>query len=126
MAEQVKKDNELDSCQHPELYGQPKEKQTPWGAHPAMVQKMVADEQKMKEGGLNRLQTANGNSQVPASAVNRTFASPPAPDPNKLPVTVPVASPQIAAIHWPRTAALTRPVRSHNLVDGWGFRFVAR
>jgi len=75
VVEQLKKDNERGFYQHPELYGQPKEKQTQWGVHPAMVQKMVADKQKMKEDRLNRSKNTSERHDQPASAVNRKFAT---------------------------------------------------
>ncbi len=54
VAEQVKGAKERGFYQHPELYGQPREKQTQWGVHPAMVKKMVAEKSKLKETALNR------------------------------------------------------------------------
>jgi hypothetical protein len=54
VAEQIKGAKERGFYQHPELYGQPREKQTQWGLHPAMVKKMVAEKRKLKETALNR------------------------------------------------------------------------
>ncbi len=72
VVEQVKGDKERGFYQHPELYGQPKEKQTQWGLHPAMVQKMVAEKRKLKEKALNKQKRTNTDPQTRPSttAVN--------------------------------------------------------
>jgi hypothetical protein len=54
VVEQVKDAKERGFYQHPELYGQPKEKQTQWGRNPAMVQKMVAEKSKLRAKALNK------------------------------------------------------------------------
>jgi hypothetical protein len=43
VAEQVKPAKERGFYQHPELFGQPKEKQTEWGRHPKMMQRLQAE-----------------------------------------------------------------------------------
>jgi hypothetical protein len=55
VAEQIKGARERGFYQHPELYGQPKEKQTQWGRNPAMVWSTVAEKRKLKENPLNKL-----------------------------------------------------------------------
>ena len=71
VVEQLKGDKERGFYQHPELYGQPKEKQTQWGVHPAMVQQLAADKKKLKEGRSNSGKKVNGNPQVqPSATVN--------------------------------------------------------
>jgi trimeric autotransporter adhesin len=58
VVEQVKGARERGFYQHPELYGQPKEKQTQWGRNPAMVQKMVAEKRKLNEKALRTRRSA--------------------------------------------------------------------
>jgi len=42
VVEQDKPAREKGFCRHPELYGQPAEKETMWGRHPQMMQRMKA------------------------------------------------------------------------------------
>jgi hypothetical protein len=61
VVEPVKGDKERGFYQHPELYGQPKNKQTQWGLNPVMVQKMLAEKKKLKETALNKRKKVNSN-----------------------------------------------------------------
>lgn len=101
VVEQDKNEKERGFYQHPELYGQPKEKQTQWGVRPRMMRKMLEDKQKMREERLSRAKKTGGNSQLPATAVGRKFSSP-SPLPKRQPVagietSVPAANQQVAA-----------------------------
>jgi trimeric autotransporter adhesin len=64
VVEPVKGAKERGFYQHPELYGQPKEKQTQWGLNPVMVQKMIAEKKKLNENALNKAKKINGNPQT--------------------------------------------------------------
>ena len=64
VVEQLKGDKERGFYQHPELYGQPKEKQTQWGVHPQMVQQLAADKKKLREGRPNSGKQINSNPQT--------------------------------------------------------------
>jgi trimeric autotransporter adhesin len=68
VVEQVKGAKERGFYQHPELYGQPKEKQTQWGRNPAMVQKMVAEKRKLRDNALKNSRKISGNPQTRPSA----------------------------------------------------------
>ena len=68
VVEQLKGDKERGFYQHPELYGQPKEKQTQWGVHPAMVRQLAADKKKLKEGRSKSGTKVDSNPQVQPSA----------------------------------------------------------
>jgi hypothetical protein len=68
VAEQVKGVRERGFYQHPELYGQPKQKQTQWGLHPAMVQSMVAEKRKLRANALNKKKNQYRSSNAGASA----------------------------------------------------------
>ena len=67
VVEQLKGDKERGFYQHPELYGQPKEKQTQWGVHPQMVQQWAAEKSKIKANALNRGKKVNSNPQMQPS-----------------------------------------------------------
>ena len=68
VVEQLKGDKERGFYQHPELYGQPKDKQTQWGVHPAMVRQLAADKSKIKANALNKGKKVNSNPQIQPSA----------------------------------------------------------
>jgi len=68
VVEQLKGDKERGFYQHPELYGQPKEKQTQWGVHPQMVQQWATEKSKIKANALNRGKKVNSNPQTRPSA----------------------------------------------------------
>ncbi len=68
VVEQLKGDKERGFYQHPELYGQPKEKQTQWGVHPAMVQQWAAEKSKIRANTVNRGKKVNSNPQGQPSA----------------------------------------------------------
>jgi trimeric autotransporter adhesin len=61
VVEQIKGDKERGFYQHPELYGQPKNKQTQWGLHPKMVQSALAEKRKLKENALAKARKINTN-----------------------------------------------------------------
>ena len=67
VVEQLKGDKERGFYQHPELYGQPKEKQTQWAVHPQMVQQWAAEKTKIKANSLNRGKKVNSNPQMQPS-----------------------------------------------------------
>jgi hypothetical protein len=52
VVEQAKPANERGSYMHPELYGQPKEKQTDWGLRPKMMQHMQAQRDEVKRHAI--------------------------------------------------------------------------
>jgi len=64
VVEQLKSDKERGFYQHPELYGQPKEKQTQWGVHPQMVQQWAAEKSKIKANAVNRAKKVNSIPQT--------------------------------------------------------------
>ena len=53
VVEQDKGEKERGFYQHPELYGQPEEKQIQWGIHPDTMQKMAAEKLRMKQDRPN-------------------------------------------------------------------------
>jgi len=61
VVEQIKGDKERGFYQHPELYGQPKNKQTQWGLNPTMVQSALAEKRKLKENALAKARKINTN-----------------------------------------------------------------
>jgi hypothetical protein len=72
VVEQLKGDKERGFYQHPELYGQPKEKQTQWGVHPQMVQQWATQKSKIKANALIRGKSVNSNphARPPVTPVN--------------------------------------------------------
>jgi trimeric autotransporter adhesin len=80
VVEPQKPSNERGFYIHPELYGQPQEKQTEWGRHPQQMQRMKAmREQKLQaENGATQAPAALSHDQ-PASAANRQFTRPTKP-----------------------------------------------
>ncbi len=101
VVEQVKPANEQGFYVSPELYGQPKEKQTEWGRHPQMMQRMKTQDAARKAATLHaKAPGANLRHDQPASAVSRKFASPTVVKPQH-PVgaetSVPTLNPQIAS-----------------------------
>ncbi len=77
VVEQEKPASERGFYQNPELYGQPKEKQTEWARRPKQMQQMKL-QQEARKTALARI-TSNGGGACattnPPSAVNRKFTS---------------------------------------------------
>ena len=89
VVEQQKPADERGFYIHPELYGQPQEKQTEWGRHPQQMQRMNVMREKQKlQGGAAQTATALSHDQ-PASAVNRQFARQAKPVPKPIPAAKP-------------------------------------
>jgi len=87
IVEQQKPVNERGFYIHPELYGQPAEKQTEWGRHPQQMQRMKVQRQAQKNRSLEKPPTRpNPQFGPPASAVNRKFI------PQTTPALKPVAA----------------------------------
>ena len=76
VVEQEKPATERGFYQNPELFGQPKEKQTEWARRPKAMQQMKL-EQEARKAALAKIKSNGGNlhHDQPASAVNRNFAS---------------------------------------------------
>jgi len=72
IVEVEKPDRERGFYQHPEFYGQPATKQTEWGRHPQMMQRLTAQEAASKKEAVPATH-AKHQSGAPASAVNRNF-----------------------------------------------------
>ncbi len=81
VVEEIKPANERGFYEHPELYGQPANKQTAWGRNPQAMQKAKTAQEKRKLALANSAKTAiaQPKASLPASAVNRNFPHPPAP-----------------------------------------------
>jgi hypothetical protein len=95
VVEETKPASERGFYEHPELYGQPAEKQTEWGRRPLAMQRVKAEREARKSAMANG---AKGGSpqvkaELPASAVNRTFAHPAAPA-----TQLPASGPQLKPI----------------------------
>ena len=101
-AEEAKDEHERGFYIHPELYGQPEEKQIEWGRRPEAMQRLKAQQDKAKLA----LKTAaspiqRSKSVAPASAVNRKFATPAVARPQHAAqpeASVPTANAQTAAV----------------------------
>lgn len=78
VVEQAKPASERGYYMHPELYGQPAEKQTEWGRHPEQMRRMQA--QKLQQKNIAH-PLAGPQLGSPSSAVNRKFAQTTAPVP---------------------------------------------
>jgi len=80
IAEQPKSDRERGYYLHPELYGQPEEKQTEWARHPQAMRRRKALQQAQSHQPRSpaRSGPATALSGPPASAVDRQFAPAPA------------------------------------------------
>ncbi len=76
VVEQEKPASERGFYQNPELFGQPKEKQTEWGRRPKAMQQMKL-EQEARKAALTKIKSNGGGLRhdQPASAVNRKFTS---------------------------------------------------
>jgi hypothetical protein len=79
VVEQPKPVRERGFYLHPEFYGQPREKQTEWGRHPAQMQRMKAQAEANRTASTSATKTLRGaklqpQTGHPASAVNRNFA----------------------------------------------------
>jgi hypothetical protein len=87
VVEQDKPARERGFYSHPELYGQPEEKQTEWGSRPEQMRRLKAIREKQRRQPIEESNpTATRPALKPASAVNRNFASP----------VVPVLRPSVA------------------------------
>ncbi len=76
VVEQEKPASERGFYQNPELFGQPKEKQTEWARRPKAMQQMKAQEEARKAALAQNKSSGGGLRQdQPSSAVNRKFAS---------------------------------------------------
>jgi hypothetical protein len=75
IVDQAKPTNERGYYIHPELFGQPAEKQTEWGRHPEHMRHLQSqkDAQRLQETSVVQ-QVAARQTGKPASAVNRKFA----------------------------------------------------
>jgi trimeric autotransporter adhesin len=78
IAEQEKPANERGYYIHPELYGQPEQRQTEWGRRPERMRQMEAQRERARLTSNSRAAsgTAKAAAAQPASAANRTFAHP--------------------------------------------------
>ena len=76
VVEQEKPATERGFYQNPELFGQPKEKQTEWARRPKAMQQMKL-QQEARRSANARIKSSGGGLRhdQPASAVNRNFAS---------------------------------------------------
>jgi hypothetical protein len=81
VVEEEKPANEKGFYQHPELYGQPAEKQTAWARHPGLMRQVKAQREaaKLRQASPNKTTPARHQFGAPASAVNRQFAVNPKP-----------------------------------------------
>jgi len=81
VVEEEKPAKEKGFYQHPELYGQPAEKQTAWARHPGLMQQVKAQREaaKLRQASPNKAAPARPQFGLPASAVNRQFALTPKP-----------------------------------------------
>lgn len=81
VVEQEKPAIEKGFYQHPELYGQPAEKQTEWARHPGSMRQVKAQREaaRQREASLGKSVAAQPQLGPPASAVNRQFAPTPKP-----------------------------------------------
>jgi hypothetical protein len=68
VVEPVKGAKERGFYQHPELYGQPRNKQTQWGLNPTMVQGMLAEKSRLNQNALNKAKKIRDNPQMRPSA----------------------------------------------------------
>jgi hypothetical protein len=80
VVEQAKNDRERGFYIHPELFGQPEEKQTEWGRNPETMRRLKARREAVRQARKPEEKTGI-QPQVgpPASAVDRNFAPVPAP-----------------------------------------------
>jgi hypothetical protein len=76
VVEQEKPASERGFYQNPEVFGQPKEKQTEWARRPKAMQQMKL-QQEARKAALARIKSSGGGLRhdQPASAINRNFAS---------------------------------------------------
>ncbi len=81
VVEELKPARERGYYMHPELYGQPAEKQTTWARHPGLMQQVKAQREaaKQRQASPNKAATARPQFGPPATAVNRQFALTPKP-----------------------------------------------
>ena len=76
IVEQEKPASERGFYQNPELYGQPKEKQTEWARRPKAMQQMKLQQEARKAALAQNKSNGGGlRHDQPSSAVNRNFAS---------------------------------------------------
>jgi hypothetical protein len=100
IVEQEKPANELGYYIHPELYGQPRQKQTEWGRHPGLMQRMDAQSELVRKESAARTAADGVKSAAsqPASAVNRTFVHPAVPVRRPAAPAKPAAAKPVAAV----------------------------
>ncbi len=81
VVEEEKPTKEKGFYQHPELYGQPAEKQTEWARHPGLMKQVKAEREaaKLRRASPNKAAPRRPQFGPPASAVNRQFALTPKP-----------------------------------------------
>ena len=76
VVEQEKPASERGFYQHPELYGQPKEKQTEWARRPKQMQQMKLQQEARRSANARSKSNGGGlRHDQPSSAVNRKLAS---------------------------------------------------
>ena len=81
VVEELKPARERGYYMHPELYGQPAEKQTAWARHPGLMRQVKAQREaaKLRHASPGKAAPAGPQFGPPASAVNRQFAVNPKP-----------------------------------------------
>jgi trimeric autotransporter adhesin len=81
VVEEEKPAKEKGFYQHPELYGQPAEKQAEWAQHPGLMRQVKAQREaaRLRQVSPNKAAPARPPFGPPASAVNRQFALTPKP-----------------------------------------------
>jgi hypothetical protein len=81
IAEQEKPANERGYYIHPELFGQPEQRQTEWGRRPERMRQMQAMRERARQAGISQTaaKAVKSPAAQPASAVNRNFAHPAVP-----------------------------------------------
>jgi hypothetical protein len=101
-AEEAKDEHERGFYIHPELYGQPEEKQIEWGRRPEAMQRLKAQRDKAKLALKTAASPIQRRQSVPpASAVNRKFATPAVARPRPVAqpeASVPAANAQTATV----------------------------
>jgi hypothetical protein len=100
IAEQEKPVRERGYYIHPELYGQPEQRQTEWGRHPEQMRRMEALREHARQTRNSQTSSASAKAAAPqpGSAVNRNFAHPPVPVLRPAAPVKPVAVKPVAAV----------------------------
>jgi hypothetical protein len=78
--EQTKNERERGYYMHPELYGQPHEKQTEWGRHPELMKQLKVQQDKSKLALKAAVKPVHPRAVAPATAVNRKSVHKALPD----------------------------------------------